>query len=114
MSFAQQTAAQAMFLTNGYALGLGMPFLIIGLGMKGGMSVVLQMRPHLCKIQTISGIWAQQNSLFLDVPLGQGVTPTYFIAVAAGLLSFLSPCVLPLATRMWDISAVRPWLAQCN
>ncbi|MCB9009969.1 MAG: hypothetical protein H6656_21795 [Ardenticatenaceae bacterium] len=25
-----------------------------------------------------------------------GAAPTYFIAILAGLLSFLSPCVLPL------------------
>jgi cytochrome c-type biogenesis protein len=41
-------------------------------------------------------IWAQQNNLFVDLPLGRSATPTYFIAVLAGLLSFLSPCVLPL------------------
>jgi cytochrome c-type biogenesis protein len=34
--------------------------------------------------------------LFLDVPLGGAVVPTYLIALVAGLFSFLSPCVLPL------------------
>ena len=116
MAFVQQTAGQAMFLTSGYALGLGIPFLLIGLGMGRAMSVVLRMRPHLRKIQIVSGIfligiglllvtnrltliaiWAQQNGLFLDLPLGgEAAVPTYFIAMAAGLLSFLSPCVLPL------------------
>lgn len=115
MAFVQQTAGQAMFLTSGYALGLGIPFLLIGLGMGRAMSVVMRMRPHLRKIQIISGIfliaiglllvtnrltliaiWAQQNGFFLDLPLGAGAAPTYFIAMATGLLSFLSPCVLPL------------------
>lgn len=41
-------------------------------------------------------MWAQRNGFFLDLPLGAGVTPTYFLAVLAGLISFLSPCVLPL------------------
>jgi cytochrome c-type biogenesis protein len=41
-------------------------------------------------------IWAQRNGFFLDVPLGAGATPTYPIAILAGLVSFLSPCVLPL------------------
>ena len=45
---------------------------------------------------TLIAIWAQRNGLFLDLPLGTGVTPTYFIAILAGLISFLSPCVLPL------------------
>jgi cytochrome c-type biogenesis protein len=44
----------------------------------------------------VIAIWAQQNGLFVDLPLGGAVAPTYFIAVLAGLLSFLSPCVLPL------------------
>jgi cytochrome c-type biogenesis protein len=34
--------------------------------------------------------------LFLDLPLGGAAVPTYLIAVLAGLISFLSPCVLPL------------------
>jgi cytochrome c-type biogenesis protein len=41
-------------------------------------------------------IWAQRNGLFLDLGLGGTDTPTYFVAIAAGLLSFLSPRVLPL------------------
>jgi cytochrome c-type biogenesis protein len=45
---------------------------------------------------TLIAIWAQRNGLFLDVPLGGAGVPTYLIAMVAGLLSFLSPCVLPL------------------
>ena len=41
-------------------------------------------------------IWAQRNGLYLDPRLGQTATPTYLVAIFAGLLSFLSPCVLPL------------------
>jgi cytochrome c-type biogenesis protein len=37
------------------------------------------------------------RGLFLDVATGDAaITPTFFVAVLAGLLSFLSPCVLPL------------------
>lgn len=43
----------------------------------------------------VIAIWAQRNGLFIDLQTG-GTTPTYFIAVLVGLLSFLSPCVLPL------------------
>lgn len=104
-----------MVLASGYALGLGIPFLLIGLGMNRAVKTVRRFRPHMRKIQIASGvfliiiglllvtnrmtmiaIWAQQNGLFLDLPLGASATPTYFIAVLAGLLSFLSPCVLPL------------------
>lgn len=41
-------------------------------------------------------IWAQRNGYFLDLPLGGAAVPSYLIAVLAGLISFLSPCVLPL------------------
>jgi len=45
---------------------------------------------------TLIAIWAQRNGLFLDLPFGGAATPTYLIAMLAGLISFLSPCVLPL------------------
>ena len=41
--------------------------------------------------------WAFSRGLFLDVTTGGvAITPTFFVALLAGLLSFLSPCVLPL------------------
>jgi cytochrome c-type biogenesis protein len=115
MGITAQTSSQAMVLASGYALGLGIPFLIIGLGMEQARGFVRRFQPHLRKVQIASGvflivvgillltnqitliaIWAQRNGFFLDLPLGVGVTPTYFIALLAGLISFLSPCVLPL------------------
>jgi cytochrome c-type biogenesis protein len=108
-------SGQAMVLASGYALGLGVPFLIIGLAMNRALQAVRRLRPYMRKIQIVSGvfliligvllltgrmttiaIWAQQNGFFLDLPLGASATPTYFVAILAGLLSFLSPCVLPL------------------
>ena len=115
LGFSQQTAAQGMVLSSGYALGLGLPFLAIGLGMEKASQLVRRIQRHLRKVQVVSGlfllligamlltnqitliaIWAQRNGLFLDLPLGSAAMPTYFIALLAGLLSFLSPCVLPL------------------
>ena len=115
MSFSQQTSGQAMLLSSGYALGLGLPFLAIGLSMERASRFVRRFQRHLRKVQIASGIfliliglmmltnqitliavWAQRNGLFLDLPLGAATTPTYFIALFAGLISFLSPCVLPL------------------
>jgi len=115
LGFSQETAGQAMVLASGYALGLGVPFLTIGLGMDRVLQAVRRLRPYLRKIQIASGlfliaiglllvtnqmtliaIWAQQNGFFLDLPLGAAASPTYLIAILAGLLSFLSPCVLPL------------------
>jgi cytochrome c-type biogenesis protein len=115
LGFSQQTVGQAMVLSSGYALGLGLPFLAIGLAMDRASDFVRRLRPYQRGIQIFSGvflvaigallltgrmtmiaIWAQRNSFYLDVPLGGAAVPTYLIAVLAGLISFLSPCVLPL------------------
>jgi cytochrome c-type biogenesis protein len=115
LGFSQETASQAMILSSGYALGLGIPFLAIGFGMERATHYVRRFQPHLRSFQIVSGvfliligvmiltnqitmlaIWAQRNGFFLDLPLGSTTAPTYLIALFAGLLSFLSPCVLPL------------------
>lgn len=115
LGFSAQTSSQAMILASGYALGLGIPFLLIGIGMNQASAFVHRFQRHLRKVQIASGvllliigtmlltnqltliaIWAQRNGFFLDLPLGAGMNPTYVIAILAGLISFLSPCVLPL------------------
>jgi len=115
LGFSQDTAGQAMVLSSGYALGLGLPFLAIGLAMDRASAFVRRFRRHLRTMEKVSGvflivmglvmvtnrlaliaIWAQRNGLYLDLPLGNGFVPTYAIAMLAGLISFLSPCVLPL------------------
>lgn len=115
LGLSQETSGVAMLLASGYAFGLGIPFLLIGLGMNRAERTVRRFRPYMRQVQIASGIfliiiglllvtnrmiliaiWAQQNGLFVDLPLGGAATPTYLIAVLAGLLSFLSPCVLPL------------------
>jgi len=115
LGFSQENAGQAMVLSSGYAVGLGLPFLLIGLVMDRATEFVRRLRPYLRSVEIISGllmiiiglmmftdritliaIWAQRNGLFLDLPLGGAFVPTYAIAMVAGLLSFLSPCVLPL------------------
>lgn len=115
LSFNQSSAGQAMLLTSGYALGLGLPFLLIGLGMDRATTIVRRFRKHIRKIEIVNGlllvivgllmifnqifwisIWAQRNGFFVDLPFGSAAEPTYLIAILAGLISFLSPCVLPL------------------
>lgn len=115
LGLSQQSVGQAMVLSSGYALGLGLPFLAIGLGMDRAAQFVRRFRKHMRTIEIVSGlfliivglimltnnlswiaIWAQRNGLFLDVSFGQSAVPSYPVAILAGLLSFLSPCVLPL------------------
>jgi cytochrome c-type biogenesis protein len=115
LGFSQETSGQAMLLSGFYSLGLGLPFLAIGLGMDRATNFIRRFHRYLRGIQIASGffllligvliltnqivliaVWAQRNGFFFDLPIGIGITPTIFIAFFAGLLSFLSPCVLPL------------------
>ena len=114
LGFSQQTVGQAMWLTSGYSLGLGIPFLLMALGLERGRGWVKRMRRYQRAFQVASGvfiliigfmfltntmtrisIWALQNGLYLDFS-AYTAAPTYLVAILAGLLSFLSPCVLPL------------------
>lgn len=115
LGFSQATSSQSMILSSGYALGLGLPFLALALLLERALDIVRRLRRYLRTFQRISGlflillgvllltnqitliaIWAQRNGFFLDLPYGSTAIPTYLAAVAAGALSFLSPCVLPL------------------
>ncbi|MBI1794164.1 MAG: hypothetical protein HYR70_08220 [Chloroflexi bacterium] len=114
LGMSQQTVGQAMWLSSGYSLGLGIPFLILALGLERATGWVKRMRRYQRAFQIASGvfiliigvmlltntmsriaIWAFQNGLFIDFS-AYTAAPTYITAVLAGLLSFLSPCVLPL------------------
>jgi cytochrome c-type biogenesis protein len=115
LGMAQQTAGQAMLLSTGYAIGLGLPFIVISLFVDRALGVVRKLRRYARTVQIVSGIlmivmglllltnqlfylsiWAQKNGWFVDLQLGATATPTYLIAIIGGLVSFLSPCVLPL------------------
>jgi len=115
LAFTQESSTQAMVLSGFYSIGLGLPFIVIGLGVNRAAKIVQKLNRYIRPIQIISGvllivigimiltnqifliaIWAQRNGLFLDLPLGTATAPSIFAALVAGLLSFLSPCVLPL------------------
>lgn len=114
LSFTSDSASQAMLLSGFYAMGLGVPFLILGVVVDRATNVIRRVGKYMKVLQAISAIflivigvllmsnqmtriaiWAQSNGFFVDIPLG-GATPNIAIAFLAGLLSFLSPCVLPL------------------
>jgi cytochrome c-type biogenesis protein len=115
MGLSQQTVGQAMWLASGYSLGLGIPFLIMALGLERATGWIKRMRKYRRPIQIVSGIfiitigillftntmsliaiWAFKNGFYVEKFALFAAAPTYFTAILAGLLSFLSPCVLPL------------------
>ena len=115
MGLSQQTVGQGMWLASGYSLGLGIPFLAMALGLERASGWVRRMRPYQKYFKIASGlfiiaigillmtntmsliaIWAFRNGLYIEKFALFAAAPTYFTAIIAGLLSFLSPCVLPL------------------
>jgi cytochrome c-type biogenesis protein len=115
LGMSQDKTGQAMWLSSGYSIGLGIPFLILALGLNRATGWVRKMSRYVRTFKIISGIliitigvllltnwmsliaiWAFKNKLFIDVfSISTGV-PSYLTALAAGTLSFFSPCVLPL------------------
>ena len=115
MGLSQQTVGQAMWLASGYSLGLGIPFLGMALGLERATTWIKRVSRYRRLIQIASGtfiivigvllltntmsliaIWAFRNGLYVEKFALFAAAPTYFTAILAGLLSFLSPCVLPL------------------
>lgn len=115
MGLSQQTVGQAMWLASGYSLGLGIPFLVMAIGLERATGWIKRVRHYHRAVQIVSGIfiivigillftntmsliaiWAFKNGLYVERFALFAAAPTYFTAILAGLLSFLSPCVLPL------------------
>jgi cytochrome c-type biogenesis protein len=115
MGLSQQTVGQAMWLASGYSLGLGIPFLAMALGLERATGWIKGMRKYRQAIKIASGvfmivigillftntmsliaIWAFKNGFYVEKFALFAAAPTYLTAIVAGLLSFLSPCVLPL------------------
>ena len=115
MGLSQQMVGQAMWLASGYSLGLGIPFLIMAAGLERASGWIKRVRPYqkyfkiasgvfiiaigvllLTNTMSLIAIWAFKNGYFLESFTQYAAAPTYITAIVAGLLSFLSPCVLPL------------------
>ena len=115
LGVSQNASGQAMWLASGYSLGLGIPFLLLAVGLERATGWMRKLSRFRRVFQIASGvliisigvllvtnwmsliaIWAFKNKLFLDVfSVGSGV-PSYLTAILAGALSFFSPCVVPL------------------
>ena len=104
-----------MILASWYSLGLSIPFLAIALGLERASGWLYRMRPYQKYFKIVSGvfiivigvllltntmnlisIWALRNGYYIESFAAYAAAPTYLTAMLAGLLSFLSPCVLPL------------------
>ena len=122
LSVTAETLGLRLALLLAYALGLGVPFLLVALLAERVTPTLRRLNRHLRTIEIISGLlligvgvlqltgqmasWstglaqiAARSGVTLEsLVLGQGTgaAPTLIIAVAAGFLSFASPCVLPL------------------
>ena len=115
MGLSQQTVGQAMWLSSGYSLGLAIPFLAMALGLERSNGWIKRMRPYqkyfkiasgvfiitigvllLTNTMTLIAIWAFKNGYYIEAFSTYAAAPTYLTAIVAGLLSFISPCVLPL------------------
>jgi cytochrome c-type biogenesis protein len=115
LSSSTTTISQGAFLLSGYSLGLGIPFMLFALTLDRAGGLLRWLKRHIRTIQLMNGAlltligfalltkqlaviarWAQENNFYLEAGSLGGTTPTFFIAILAGLLSFLSPCVLPL------------------
>lgn len=115
LGFQGQTGT-SLLLAIGYAIGLGVPFLIVGLLIDRLGRFLRRLTRHLRVVEVITGLFLIALGVLLlsgeltaliarlsgelttfDEGLAAAAnTPTFFIAVLGGLLSFLSPCVLPL------------------
>ena len=114
-----QTVGQGALLLAVYSLGLGVPFLITGAALSAMTGLLRRLNRYLNVVSAITGLFLitvgalllldqfQLLSVWLTGRLGSGLATaelssdgtgavTLPLAFVAGLLSFLSPCVLPL------------------
>jgi len=119
MASSTQTVGQGALLLGGYSLGLGLPFLITGAALSTMTGFLRRMNRYLNIVSIITGVLLvaigvlllldqfQLLSVWVTDRLGNGLAAaelgsgdtgaiTLPLAFLAGLLSFLSPCVLPL------------------
>lgn len=108
--------AQATLLLVFYAIGLGIPFLIVGAAMSSSTALLRKIGPYMQYVGAIAGVMLvfMGMLIFLDrivvlngffgfastaeETTGGNITGLFGFTIAflAGVLSFISPCVLPL------------------
>lgn len=113
-----QTVAQGALLLLAYSAGLGIPFLLTGAALSTATGFLRRLNRHMGIISKLTGVFliviggllfmerltvianlitARLGTGFASLELGAtSAAVTAPIAFVAGILSFLSPCVLPL------------------
>ena len=92
----KMTTAGLLIVIGLLLLADSLPQVVPQIGEWFGANWTLTFPAWVPSIQGLSR-WALSRGLFLDVSTSSAtITPTFFVASLAGLLSFLSPCVLPL------------------
>ncbi|MFQ5874964.1 MAG: cytochrome c biogenesis protein CcdA [Dehalococcoidia bacterium] len=110
------SVTEGAFLMFAYSLGLGLPFLAVGAFLGVARRWLKKINPYMDLIELVSGLLLILigaliitdtlqliNSYFTFIPdvsgssevTSLGIVPL-IIAFAGGVLSFLSPCILPL------------------
>ena len=117
LTLAATQPQMAFLLLLAYSLGLGIPFLLVGLFTTEAQSLIIKSEPVIKYLKVVFGIilifvgiliYTSQLARLadfaytveflrdLDLLFITGSTVNLGIAFLAGLVSFLSPCVLPL------------------
>lgn len=118
MSMTAGGLSQSLILLTAYTLGLGVPFLLVALLADRVAPLLTKLKRNMRLIEIVSGcllilvglamLGGQIETLsryFSSVDFGletkilgesDGSAPSVIVATLAGLLSFVSPCVLPL------------------
>ena len=119
-AFNTSEVTSAMLLLMAYSAGLGTPFLVAAVSLRNARGLISSMRRHSMVVNICSGLGLISFGLlisldlspklaallgavpfiddrFLTSGLGTSLSLGWVLpAILAGLLSFLSPCVLPL------------------
>lgn len=103
-----------------FSVGLGIPFLIFGAFISKASNFLKKIRPYLRYINIVSGLFllaigilvVTNNigilAIFLvgaNSPMSLSSNLNFIIAIVAGILTFLSPCILPLLPAYFSYMA---------
>jgi cytochrome c-type biogenesis protein len=107
-----ETAMRGVVLLSAYSIGLGVPFLFAAIAFSSFLSFSDFLKKHFKTIKLVSGLLllavgialvlgqfrrlSQYLAFVPDITLIESNNLSVFVALLAGFISFISPCVLPL------------------